>query len=152
MDSYTALSKRHMQELNDLPMFFAFSRERLEEHMKSRGLETTDYDKICEIGMGGFCLRTDFDHIREVFAQHAKERRDAMDGDKTGEGYIFYMFRYELWNHEYEYTRDVTDTLEALDLTHEDVEKDPRLRHGLKMAIRYVKNPKSFKKKANCGK
>ena len=39
-------------------------------------------------------------------------------------------------NHEYDYTRDLTDTLDALDLTLDKVNKNPKLIKGLKLALR----------------
>jgi hypothetical protein len=67
-------------------------------------------------------------------AWHEKEMADAIAADKTGEGFIFEMFDYELGNHEYVYTCDISDTLDALGLTIEDLAKNPALRAGLKAA------------------
>jgi hypothetical protein len=45
------------------------------------------------------------------------------------------MFNYELANHEYGYTQDLTDTLEALGLTMNEINADPRMANALKRAI-----------------
>ena len=63
-----------------------------------------------------------------------KERDEAIAADKTGDGYIYEMFLCELRNHEYGYTYELDDTLEALGLTYEEIEKDKRLLHGLEKA------------------
>ena len=40
----------------------------------------------------------------EMFRQHKRQRKIAAAADKTGNGYLLEMFRYELANHEYGYT------------------------------------------------
>ena len=68
--------------------------------------------------------------------RHTEEMKRAIEEDTTGDGFIFDMFYYELANHEYSYTGDITDTLECLGLTEEEVNADERLLHGLNRAIR----------------
>ena len=60
--------------------------------------------------------------------------KEAIASDPTGEGFIKDMFLYELANHEYCITYELDDTLYALDLTLEEIEKDPRLKLGLQLA------------------
>ena len=48
------------------------------------------------------------------------------------------MFYSELTNHEYGYTRDLTDTLEALGYTADDVNADKRLIKGLYNATKQI--------------
>jgi hypothetical protein len=66
-----------------------------------------------------------------VCGYHEKERKAAMQDDE----YLYQMFNYELANHEYSYTYDLTDTLEALDLTIDEINADPRMADALKRAI-----------------
>ena len=47
------------------------------------------------------------------------------------------MFNYELANHEYNYTGDLTDTLDALGLTIEDVTANAQMNEALLMAVRH---------------
>ncbi len=76
-----------------------------------------------------------------MLARFEKEKQDAITGDSTGEGFIYDMFLYELANHEYCITYDLEETLDALDLTMEQIEADKRLTHGLKTDVRdYLKN------------
>lgn len=75
----------------------------------------------------------------EMMKRHANEQEAALAADKTGDGYILDMFRYELGNHEYGYTMDPSDTLDVLGYTLEDIEADPRLKHGLERAMREIK-------------
>ena len=46
------------------------------------------------------------------------------------------MFETELANHEYCITNDLTDTLEALGYTAEEIEQSPKLKTGLTEAIK----------------
>jgi len=74
-----------------------------------------------------------------------KERKDAIVADKTGDGYIYQMFLYELANHEYCLTYDYEDTFDALGLTVDEINADKRLLHGLKKATReYLKHCEDY--------
>jgi hypothetical protein len=55
------------------------------------------------------------------------------------------MFLYELANHEYCITYDLEDTLDALALTVDEINADPRLLHGLEKALKqYLKDTESY--------
>ena len=139
MNSYAVMNDRHQKEVNEFPMMFAFSQKQFDEGMKQLGLEPTDTDKIYSIGHGGYIRKTDSDALSEMFDRHAKEMEKAIAEDSTGEGFIYDMFCYELNNHEYSYTHDISDTLDCLGLTMEKVNADERLLHGLKKAMRRCK-------------
>jgi hypothetical protein len=49
------------------------------------------------------------------------------------------MFSYELSNHEYIITCDVSDALAALGLTEDDVNNNPMLKEGLLKAVKAQK-------------
>jgi len=134
MNAYLNLKQKRQAEVNSFPMMFAFSDQQFEEGMKNLGLEPTDTDKIYSIGGGGFIRKSDSISLSEMSKRHNKEMQEAIATDQTGEGFIFDMFNYELRNHEYNYTMDVTDTLEALNLTIEEVNADERLINGLSKA------------------
>lgn len=137
MNAYKALKDKHQKEVNEFPMFFAFSNEQFDEGMKKLGLDPKDTDKIYKLGStGGFYRKSDSQALRDMFARHRKEQADAIAADKTGEGYIFDMFDYELANHEYGYTWDMEPALDALGLTIEDVRADERMKNALKKACK----------------
>lgn len=70
-----------------------------------------------------------------------KEMQEAIDNDKTGEGFIKEMFKYELANHEYCITYELDDTLDALGLTIEEINNNQALKHGLELARKeYLKS------------
>lgn len=136
---YKELHDRHQAEINAFPFGFAFSQEQFDKMMVDRfNLEPTDTDKIYSIGGGGYIRKEDHQAMCEMIERHAKEKKDAIAADLTGEGYIYDMFVYELANHEYMITMTSDDTLDALGLTWEDVKADSRLSHGLKKAKKYI--------------
>jgi len=135
MSRYTELKRKHEAEFNTFPIFFVFSNEQFEEGMKKLGLTKFDINQIYKFGnTGGFYKRTDSERLCEMLQRHEKEMQDAIDADSTGEGFIYEMFNYELADHEYIVTYDISSTLDALDLTLEDIKKDERLQRGLKLA------------------
>ena len=136
---YKELHDRHQAEINAFPFGFAFSQEQFDKMMVDRfNLEPTDTDKIYSIGGGGYIRKEDHQAMCDMIERHAKEKKDAIAADLTGEGYIYDMFVYELANHEYMITMTSDDTLDALGLTWEDVKADSRLSHGLKKAKKYI--------------
>lgn len=70
----------------------------------------------------------------EMFARHRKELEEAIAADKAGDNFIYEMFLTELSNHEYGYTGDVQDTLDALGITPQYMEAMPQLKAGLDLA------------------
>ena len=140
MNKYLALKRKHQQDVNVFPVFFAFCIEQFEMGMASFGLTPNDTDKICRLGdTGGFYLRTDADRLIEMLKRHEKEEQEAILADTDGNGYIYQMFLYELANHEYGYTWDVTDTLDALGMTAEEVAGSKPLSRGLNKAIKEIR-------------
>ena len=108
--------------------------------MNAWGLDPEkDLDKIYRLGdAGGFYLRTDARLVCDTFCRFKEEREAAIAEDKTGDGFIYQMFLCELANHEYNYTEDVEETLDALGYTWEQIMADKRLLHGLKMAQKKI--------------
>lgn len=132
MSKYTELKAKHQAEVNAFPFGFAFSNDQFNEMMKKWGLTPDDTDKIYRIGGGCYVRKSDAEAMDKMFERHALERKMAR---KYGDEYLFEMFNYELANHEYCVTRDVTDTLEALGLTMDEVNADQRMADALKRAI-----------------
>lgn len=131
MNKYLELKTKHQKEVNEFPMFFAFSNEQFEKGMLKFGYTPDQTDMIYKLGnTGGFYRRSDADALHEMFDRHERERTEAIASDPTGDGYIYDMFLYELRNHEYGYTGEAEDTLDALGFTFEEIEADERLKHG----------------------
>ncbi len=135
MNKYEEMKARQQEEVNASPIFFAFGKTQLIEGMKKIGLSETDTDKICHIGGGGYIKKTDLPTLKAMFARHREERAEAVKADATGRVFIFDMFYTELNNHEFGYTGEYDDTLEALGYTEEDLDSNPALREGFDYAI-----------------
>lgn len=94
--TYTEYRKSRQEEFNKLPIFFAFSNEQFRNAMEERGLKESDTCKICSIGNGGFCLKSDLPLIK-AFIDTPDPVIDLMDDDTFAED----AFYYEMCNHEY---------------------------------------------------
>lgn len=142
MNAYTEMKKRHQEEINNFPMFFAFNDKQFNEGMEKLGLKPTDTDKIYKLGYtGGFYRKSDSEKLKGIFYKHGDEMDQAIASDKDGTGFIYDMFLYELANHEYCITWDLEPTLEACGLTIYDLRKNEALQKGLKKAKEeYMKN------------
>lgn len=136
MNQYRELCKKQQQEISALPIRYAFGDKRFREMMTAWDLAPEkDLDKVCKLGhAGGFCRKVDVQLVRDTLDRHTEERKAAIAEDQTGAGFIYQMFLYELNSHEYGYTEDVEETLDALGYTLEQILEDRRLLHGLKMA------------------
>lgn len=140
METYKEMRERHQNEVNALPLAFAFSRDRYREKLAEWNISEEDARNgaIVGIGGGGFCRAEDHNDVLATFKRIHDETQAAIDADATGDGYIYQMFLYELNNHEFSYTGDVDDTLTALGISEEDIAANEALRHGLNRAIREI--------------
>lgn len=134
-ETYREMKARQQAEVNDFPMYWAFSEEQLQRQLQELGLDKETWlDKVKVIGTGGFVLKQDYESYRDLMNRHTIEREDAIAADPDGTGFIFQMFRHELANHEYSYTGDTWETLEALGIREKDLNESPALRNGLALA------------------
>ncbi|MCF6768580.1 hypothetical protein L3V86_09425 [Thiotrichales bacterium 19S11-10] len=118
--------------INNFPIAFAFSQKQFEEGLKKLGVNESE---VVGIGEGGFIRKRDEDDFITLFNHINEKFNDLVLSDKDGSSFIYKMFYYELANHEYCYTNDVTPTLEALGFTLEEVKQDTALKNGLKKAL-----------------
>ena len=133
-NQYQEMRNRQQAEINAFPMFFAFNKQQFAEGMRTLGLSLSDTCQMCSIFGGGYCRKSDAAKLGEMLARHRKELEDAISSDKTGKGFIFDMFLQELENHEYSYTGDVQEALDALGITPQYMEAMPQLMTGLSLA------------------
>ena len=139
MNQYQEMRDRQQQEFNALPLGFAFGQKQFNEMMRGWGLHPErDVKKICSIGAGGYIQKKDVELLRQTSARHKEELAAAIESDTTGDGFIFQMFYRELKNHEYGYTGDADDTLDALNYTMEQVQSDQRLYRGFQQACKKI--------------
>lgn len=140
METYTQMKDRHQAEINALPLAFAFSKEQYRDKLAAWNIteEEAKAGAVVGIGNGGFIRATDKELIVGTFARIRNEKKAAIESDTTGDGFIYEMFLYELNNHEFSYTQDITDTLDALQLTADDVNSNLALQHGLNKAVQEI--------------
>ena len=144
-NQYQILKDRQHKEFNAFPMGAAFSQQQFAEMMAKWGLLPTDTDKILHIGGGCYIRKTNREAFHELVDRLDREKQEAIAADTTGDGIIKDMFLYELANHEYCITYDLEDTLDALGLTVDEINADPRLLHGLEKALKqYLKDTESY--------
>ena len=140
-ETYAQMKTRQQKEYNDFTkdcVFFAFSNQQFEDGMRKLGLKVDDYKKIYDIGFGGFLLKTKSKEYGNLLKRFREEHKKAVADDNDGTGYIREMFEYEMNNHEYGYTRDISDTLDALSITEDEIVADERLLNGFKIARKAV--------------
>lgn len=137
-NAYRELREAQQAEFNKFPLGAAFSNEQFKEMMAKWGLKEKDTDKILSLGAGAFIRKADKEAYLEMNRKHTRKLNEAIAADKTGEGFIYEMFSYELANHEYGYTGDLEDTLDALGYTSDEINADERLLAGLNKAAKEV--------------
>lgn len=138
MNDYAKMKRRQQEEFASFPMQFACSERQFAEGMEKLGLKPADTDKIYKAPGGGFYRKEDSKRLEEMMDRFEKELEATIAADKTGDGFIYEMFLSELNNYEYGYTGELNETLDALDLTMEDIQADIRLSCGLEKAMREI--------------
>lgn len=132
---YTEMQKRHQEEINAFPSFFAFNEMQMAEGLKKLGLNRSSARKeLCQGAFGMFYRKSDADNLHAMLRRFITEKANAIASDPTGEGFICDMFRSELADHEFAYTQDISDALAACGFSARQVIEDPRLKHGLEKA------------------
>ena len=134
MNRYADLKQRQQEEFDAFPMQYAFSDRQFAEAMAALGLTPADTDKVYKAPGGGIYRREDGPRLKKMMDRFDRELQSAIASDKTGDSFIYEMFLFELGNHEYCCTGDLSETLDALDYTPDGIRADPRLSHGLEQA------------------
>lgn len=136
--TYEEMRKRQHEDLDQFKegsMFFAYSEAQFREGMRSLGLDPDkDRDKIYSEPGGAYCLCCRSAELWARLASYTDEVKAACAADPTGEGFIAGMFLHELAQHEYLYTEDITEAVQATPYTLEEIRADPALSHGLDYA------------------
>ena len=132
--NYRELKEQNQQDFNAFPMGFAFSRDQLAAEMERLGVQN-EADLI-GIGGGGFIRKTDRAAFLELLERTQDRIQEAIDADPDGREFVADMIETELADHEYCITNDLTDTLEALGFTAEEIEQSPKLKTGLTEAVK----------------
>lgn len=134
---YTEWSKKKQQQVSDFLSkycFFAFNNDQFAEGMERLGLTPEQTDKIVSFRSGGYMLKEHVSEYHELADRIYNEQQQAMkDPD-----FAFEAIYWELNNHEYSYTGDPRDALDALGLSADEVLNNETLLQAYKKATAQV--------------
>ena len=119
-ESYEEFRDRQQQELNNFKgMFFAFNDKQFEKGMGKIGLEPSDTKSLLSIGAGGYILKSKSKDFTDMFKRHEAERREYYANKEN----LIKSLAYELSNHEFIYTYDPQDAVEAIGYTMKSIDR-----------------------------
>ena len=107
--------------------FFAFSDDQFTEGLKKLG---ADPGQLRALPGGGYMLADKVQGFIEILQANDRERAAALRHPE----YVFNMFYSELANHEYSYTGDASETLQALGMSEDQLRADPALYEAFERA------------------
>lgn len=116
--------------------FFAFDKDQYKTGLQKLGLTENDTGQLVRIPGGGYLIKDSAPAFNQMMQDFNKERLEAMHDTNTGRQFTIDMFRTELNDHEYSYTGDPSEALEALGYTLEEIFDDPYLLETFKEAAR----------------
>ena len=120
METYTELKARQAKELNNFEgIFFAFNKEQFTEGLEKVGLTKENVNQIYSLGAGGYIRKDKSAAFSAMFRRHAEEK----DNRKKEEKFLFDSLVYELCNHEFCITGDVSDALKSLGYNQESIDQ-----------------------------
>ena len=130
MNKYKQLRDQLQKQYDALPIKYAFSEMQFKNILKEFETEAGGRVRLLHIGHGAYILAQDEKLIDKFLESSDRELAEAMKDDD----FLYDAFNYELANHECCYTDDITDTLDALGLTWEQIKDDQRIIAILKRA------------------
>ena len=113
-DVYLEEEQENKQELDDFisdNVFFAFGDEQFNEQLEKRGWKLED---VGSIGYNGYCLKENVSKYMEI----VNRRSEKLEESKKNDDFFMGMLLYEMSNHEFGYTRDIQDTLDACGISY----------------------------------
>lgn len=136
MNKYSKMKENQQNEFNAFPFGAAYSNKQFKEMMQKWDLTEKDTDKIYSIGSGCFIRKADAPVFDEMIERFDREKKQAIAADVNGDGFIYDMFICEMENHEFDYTGEIDETIEACGLTWQEVLDSPALKNGLTKALK----------------
>lgn len=117
-----------------------FSKEQFNKVLEKTGLTEDEFvDKYCHLMSGAYVRKDKSEELDKLWKTNEQSIEDAINNDPDGKHFVKDMFSYEMSNHEYSYTRDLTDTLDALGYSADEINNNPKLQAGLQAALDEVK-------------
>ena len=96
LQEYLEMRERHLRDVNNFPIAFAFNEKQLNEALEK--LSVKSIDECCTVNNFGVIIRKrDFKAYKDMAINHAKELNEAMKDPEFAKS----AFRYEMDNHEY---------------------------------------------------
>ena len=139
--NYRKLKLKQQNECDMFPWKFACNEKQFEKIMTEWGFQVADTDKICYLGSACFIRKSDEEAYYQMKNRHKEEYLQAIQNDKTGNNYIYQMFKYELKTHNFEFLHNLEIVLDTLNLTIEQINASPKLKHGFQKALKdYTKD------------
>ena len=135
--TYKSVEEKYQKQINNFPCIVAFSKKSVKEKLSN--LNVNSIDDLKQIIPGYFIRKSDVEDFKQININKQNEIKALYNGYK---GYRFAksMFKTLLNDFEYIYSNDLTDTLEALHLTLEEIESNKNLRIGLKLALKEIRS------------
>lgn len=139
MNMYDEMCRRHQREVNNFLnkyAFFAYDNNQFLKGLQKFGVSENDaHEVFYGTDHGCFVLKEKYNDFLALADRVYQERQDALHDPETGYQFAVDMFRSELANHEYSYTGELEETLDALGLTMAEVLQDKTLSKALLEAI-----------------
>lgn len=114
--------------------FYAFDKKQFLEGVEKVGAKLQD--NFTKIATGVFMKSSDVPKLEKLMKQRKKEHKERLENSPE---YAYHMFKYELANHEYILTYDLTDTLIDCDVTDKYLKENPSIYNVLEKAIKDYK-------------
>lgn len=137
MNSYDILRNNQQKRVDAFLSkycFFAFSKEQFSEGLQKLGIDPEQTEKLVAIGGGGYMLKDHSSEYHQLAEDLQSEYERAANDPESGDQFLYDAFYSELNNHEYSYTGDPVDAIEALGYTVEEVRTNSRLLEILRKA------------------
>lgn len=141
--NYKTWKENSQKDFSKLPIYWAFGEQQFKELLQKLNLKDTkeDLQKLVNIGYGGLMLKSDLHLLENHNATFSKEK--LLFWLTHNFKFAYSALRYEMNNHEYYYTCDISDTLEALRINIEDIQNNAYLR------LAYLRAKKDYWKICN---
>jgi len=131
MNKYKEFKEKQSKLLNKLPLHFAFGKKQFNELLVELNLTQDNYKKfLCQTSNGAIWLKSDI-HLRTEWIENYDKEYSEL---KKNPSFMYEAFLYEMNNHEFGYTRNPEQTLEALFLTEAEVNNNKELLFQFKKA------------------
>ena len=119
MNNYIEFKKEEEKEISLLPIYWAFDKEQLKDvYKKLNIIDDEDFKNKCMNYCGGFILKSDKELINDTLKNLDKKLKFNLDNDDE---FLQNAFEYELSNHEYIVTGELSDVLNALGMNCDDL-------------------------------